>query len=123
MPLAYPEERVAKMLNLRIPAAKPAVALSKLRQAGEEISDDVLRKARAVLAILDKSRVTDPFIFPTEIGGVQFEWHGDKRALDIEVLPDKEKLDYVAFENGILELEGEANADESSVLQIVKWLG
>jgi hypothetical protein len=113
---------VRKMAELRIPASRPAETLSKLRQSGELLSDDVLQRARAILAILDKSPVTPPFVFPTDIGGVQFEWHGEKRELDIEILPDKTKLYYVAFEDGIAKLEDEVNADESSVLQLVKWL-
>ena len=110
------------MAELRVPARSPAETLSKLRQSGEPISDDVLERAKAILAILEKSSVTAPFVFPTDIGGIQLEWHGDKRELDIEILPDKEKLDYVAFEEGIPELEGEARPHESSVLQLVKWL-
>jgi hypothetical protein len=110
------------MAELRIPASRPLDALSKLRQSGEAISDNVLQRARAILSILDKSPVTAAFIFPTDIGGVQFEWHGEKRELDIELSPANEKLSWVAFEDGVAELEGEANADESSVLQLVKWL-
>jgi hypothetical protein len=110
------------MTELRIPAAIPAEALSKLQQSGEPLSEDVLKRARAILAILDIAPVTPPFVFPTDIGGVQFEWHGEKRELDIEILPEKTKLDYVAFEDGIAKLEGEADPDESSVLQLVKWL-
>jgi hypothetical protein len=110
------------MAELRVPARRPAEILTILRQSGEPISDDVLQRARTILAILEKSPVTAPFVFPTDVGGVQLEWHGDKRELDIEILPDKERLDYVAFEDGMPELEGEASADESSLLQLLKWL-
>jgi len=75
-----------------------------------------------LLEILQALQAPSPFIFATDIGGIQFEWHGGRRELDVEVLPNSPKLAYVTFEDGNFVRESDAEADERDLLAILNWI-
>jgi hypothetical protein len=110
------------MAQLQIPAVVPQEALSQLERSNEPISKDAFAKARIVLEILQRLKAPAPFVFPTEIGGVQFEWHGGLRELDVEVLPKEAKLAYVTFEDGRCVRESDANATEEDLRALLNWI-
>jgi hypothetical protein len=107
---------------MQTPAVNPSEALSKLRQSGEPITGETFAKAAHVLEILQALKAPSPFIFPTDVGGIQFEWHGEWRELDIEVLPDRPELVFLTFQYGDFVRESEAEATKENLLAILRWI-
>jgi precorrin-3B methylase len=104
------------------PAVNPSEALAALGALNEPISSETLAKAIEVLKILQTLGSPDPFVFPTDIGGIQFEWHGEWRELDIEVIPGSAKLAYVTFQHGDPVTESDADVSESDLLALLNWI-
>src|ERR1700730_5995465 len=61
-----------------------------------------------------------PFIFPTEFGGIQFEWRGGRFELDLEILPETETV-CVMFHDGEIHTKGEVRG-EKEVETLIAWL-
>jgi hypothetical protein len=111
------------MTHLQTPAKSAREALERLEGLSQAPSAATIGRAKFVISILHRIKSPEPFVFPTEIQGVQFEWHGSPRALDVEVLPEGTGLAYVTFENGVPKAEGEIGADvEMDIASLVQWL-
>jgi hypothetical protein len=108
------------MLQLQIPAVEPADALSNLERAESTVSPAVLDRARKLSDALHRLDAPTPFIFSTEIGGIQFEWHGDRFELDLEILPETETV-CVMFQDGEIHKKGEVR-DEKELRTLIAWL-
>jgi hypothetical protein len=109
------------MAQLQVPAVEPIDALSKLADdSSGSLSADVLDRARTLLRTLRTLDAPAPFIFPTEIGGIQFEWHGGQFELDLEVLPGTQMVS-VMFQDGNVHKEGEVR-DDKELQTLIAWL-
>lgn len=63
-----------------------------------------------------------PFVFPTDIGGIQFEWKGDERELNVEVIPASEDLAYLTIVNGQPAREGQIRGTEREIHSLLDWM-
>jgi hypothetical protein len=103
------------------------VELSKLRQDWDSYGSPpvqlaALDAAKRALAVAVSERVALPFIGPVAGGGVQFEWEGDGRALELAMLPGG-AIEYLAVDDG---REHEARIEnereqELMVRALVRW--
>jgi hypothetical protein len=80
------------MPQLQIPAVEPADVLSNLERSESSGSPAVLDRASKLLDAIHRLGAPTPFIFPTEFGGIQFEWRGGRFELDLEILPETETV-------------------------------
>lgn len=108
------------MPQLQIPPVEPADALSNLERSEPSVSPAVLDRARKLLDALHRLGAPTPFIFPTEFGGIQFEWHGGRFELDLEILPETETA-CVMFQDGEIHKKGEVR-DEKELQTLIAWL-
>ncbi len=97
-------------------------ALSLLERSPESPCATALARARQIAYFLDRERSPVPFVFPTEIGGVQFEWKGAGRELDLEVLPEGAHLSFLTLVNGRSERQGEITDLEREVSELLNWM-
>jgi hypothetical protein len=107
---------------MQTPAVSPAQALERLKSSNEPISSETFAKAQEILSILRALDAPSPFVFPTDLGGIQFEWHGSGRELDIEIVPNVTMLAYVAFQNGDLQKESDAEPTKAGLLALLTWM-
>jgi hypothetical protein len=111
------------MSELRTPRRNVFDALKHLEQSPASLSAHALERARKIAYLIDRERSPLPFVFPTEIGGVQFEWKGAGRELDLEILPDTEHLAYLTILDGQPVTEGEIAEDyERNVIALLNWM-
>lgn len=111
------------MSELRTPRQNVFDALKSLEQSQTSLSAHAIERARKIADLIDKERSPAPFVFPTEIGGVQFEWKGARRELDLEILPDSEHLAYLTIIDGQPVTEGEiAENYERNVIALLNWM-
>ncbi len=61
-----------------------------------------------------------PFVFPTLDGGIQFEWRGSYRQLNLAVLPEG-RTEYVLAERGQPLTEDELTSD-ADLRNVLAWL-
>ena len=57
-------------------------ALTMLAHSPEPPARAALERARRLAHVLQEYSSPAPFVFPTDIGGVQFKWRGGERELD-----------------------------------------
>jgi hypothetical protein len=107
---------------MQTPAVKPAEALATLKPSNEPISSETFAKAKELLGLLAALDAPAPFIFPTEDGGISFEWRGGSHEADIEVLPDKPILACARFENGKFVDERDLKVTKEDLLAILNWM-
>jgi len=108
---------------IQTPQLKPFDALKRLEQSSTSLSAHALERARKIAQIIEREESPSPFVFPTEIGGIQFEWKGTSRALDLEVLPESEHLGYLTIVDGQPITEGEIVSDyERQVIMLLNWM-
>src|SRR5229473_6840824 len=111
------------MAELRTPRQNVFDALKSLEQSPAYLSAHALERARRIADLIVRERSPSPFVFPTDIGGVQFEWKGTSRELDLEILPDTERLCYLTIIDGEPRTEGEIVDDyERQVIALLNWL-
>jgi hypothetical protein len=111
------------MAELRTPRHNVFDALKSLEQSPASLSAHALERARRIADLIVRERSPTPFVFPTEIGGVQFEWKGASRELDLEILPDTEHLAYLTILDGQPITEGEIAEDyERNVIALLNWM-
>ena len=111
------------MAYLQTPAQSAQEALEGLVGQPQAPTAATIDRAKFIISILHRVESPEPFVFPTEIQGIQFEWHGSPRALDVEVSPEGSGLSYVTFEDGVPKAEGEIGGDvEVDIASLVKWL-
>lgn len=111
------------MQELRVPRKNVFDALSGLEHLPEPPSRKALERARQIAHVIIEDKSPLPFVFPTEIGGVQFEWHGGRRELDVEILPEGEHLAYLTLVDGKCQNQGQITRDtEREILALLNWI-
>jgi hypothetical protein len=109
--------------RLRTPETGVAEALSNLERSPDAPARAALDRARQIALILDTDRSPAPFVFPTDVGGIQFEWKSDGRELDIEVLPEGTHLSFLTLVGGKVTSEGEIPDNfERRVRSLLSWM-
>jgi len=108
--------------QLQIPQKGIFEALSRLERAPESPRADVLTRARRLAYFLDREGSPVPFVFPTEIGGIQFEWRGADRELELEILPEETRLSFLTMVNGRSDREGAITDIEREVRELLAWM-
>ena len=108
------------MPPLQIPAVEPADVLSNLERSESSGSPAVLDRASKLLDAIHRLGAPTPFIFPTEFGGIQFEWRGGRFELDLEILPETETV-CVMFHDGEVHKNGEVR-EEKELQTLIAWL-
>lgn len=89
---------VARSEDTFVPAAKELASLSELEDGSPRPQPQTLALAGAVLSIIRKAGLTPPpGIFPTEEGGVLFEWSTADYVFSIEVESDNHILAYALY--------------------------
>src|SRR6266851_8259079 len=117
------EGKGVAMPELRTPRWNASEALMRLGESQDRPSARALEHARQIARLIERENSPSPFVFPTDIGGVQFEWKGTSRELDLEVLPDTERLCYLTIIDGEPRTEGEIVDDyERQVIALLNWL-
>lgn len=76
----------------------------------------VLEKVRDLLDALRSHDVSLPTMYPTEVGGVQLEWHGRDEHTEIEVFPD---LHVECFH---LDTTGQSHDDTQGLDDVVRFV-
>jgi hypothetical protein len=110
---------------MRIPRTRGLESISTLEHSNESPSRDALRQARHIVKLIERHRFPMPFVFPTEIGGIQLEWKvpGRGRELNLEVPPEGERLSFLKIVDGKPAREGEIVADiEREVCSLLDWM-
>jgi len=85
------------------------------------LSRKAISQAKGFLLSLP-AEIREPMTVPVPCGGIQFEWQGDGRELEIEIRPDG-RIEYLAvFEDGAMK-EGEILSVEDPIAQdLVRWV-
>jgi hypothetical protein len=113
---------------MRTPATSAFESISVLERSatpltGTPITKDAAKHGRSIAHLIERRHFPMPFVFPTEIGGIQFEWKGDGRELNLEVLPEGERFSFLKIVDGEPAQEGEITADfEREVSCLLDWL-
>ena len=108
---------------MRMPSTSALESISKLEQTvgeGCPIARSAIKRAREVAHMIERAELPMPFVFPTEIGGIQFEWKGNDRELNLEVLPDQSRLAFLKIVKGAPTQEGEVS--ERDVESLIEWM-
>jgi hypothetical protein len=109
--------------RLQTPKTGVFEVLTKLERSPEAPVQGALERARQIARMLESDRLPVPFVFPTDVGGVQFEWKSSGRELDIEVLPEGTHLSFLTLVGGKVTSEGEISGNfENRVLSLVNWM-
>jgi|HubBroStandDraft_1064217.scaffolds.fasta_scaffold310522_2 hypothetical protein len=93
--------------QLRTPKTGVSEALGNLERLPQPPARAALDRARQIALVLEADRSPVPFVFPTDVGGIQFEWKSSGRELDIEVLPEGTQLSFLTLLGGKVTSEGE----------------
>lgn len=109
--------------RLQTPKAGVFEVLGNLERSPDAPARGVLDRARQIARLLESDRSPAPFVFPTDVGGIQFEWKSDGRELDIEVLPEGTHLSFLTLVGGKVTSEGEIPDDfEHRVRSLLSWM-
>jgi hypothetical protein len=109
--------------RLRIPPATALEALKELESSPDAPSTGALDRARQIAHLLQSEGSPAPFVFPTEIGGIQFEWKSNGREVDIEVLPEGTHLSFLTLVSGKITSEGDIPENfERGVRTLLSWM-
>lgn len=101
------------MANLQTPRQNAQDALLALERS---VDLPAFERAKAIVAFLGNYGIPQPFVFPTEIKGVQLEWHGGGiHEMDIEILPDGQHVCFVGFVNGRHERDEDALGNQIEI--------
>jgi len=108
---------------MRIPRASALESISRIEQSAETLAPDAIERARSIAHLLERGRFPVPFVFPTDIGGIQFEWKSDERELNLEVLPECESLAFLTIVKGKPMREGEITQNvEREIGSLLDWM-
>ena len=113
------------MPELRTPRRNAFEAISILQQSSESLTAHALEQARAIAYLIEREHSPIPFVFPTEIGGIQFEWKGTGtgRELNLEIMPEGAHLAYLTIIDGKPIVEAEIVDDfEHKVCSLLNWM-
>lgn len=87
---------------------------------GQAVSRRVLRQAEALLLECLDAQIERPFIYPTEDGGVQFEWSTESGEVTAEITP-QEQVELYAFSK-VTDREEEATYEWRQLSEIAEFL-
>ena len=109
---------------MRIPKRSALESISKIEHSVKPPpSVSAVTLARSIAYLIENHRFPMPFVFPTEIGGIQFEWKGSARELNLEILPEIDRLAFLKILNGSPLVEGEiTNNVEQEVYRLIDWM-
>src|SRR3989442_6266099 len=83
---------------------------------------EVVQAAIEMLLHLEHEEPPMPQICPVSGGGIQFEWHGPGREMEIEVLPDSSVQFLTVAENNQTFEAHLPGPDRDAIRALVKWL-
>jgi hypothetical protein len=95
------------VIGMRIPRTSARESISRIAESAPPRSAVAVERALRIARIIERRKCPAPFVFPTEIGGIQFEWKGDERELNLEVLPEPCHLAFLEIVKGTPTQEGE----------------
>lgn len=78
-----------------------------------------VESASELLVSLPFEDLPVPFVSPTSIGGVQFEWAQNGRELEVEILPDG-LMEFLTVNNGNPQNEGSISKEQ--IPSLIRWL-
>jgi len=103
-----------------VPRTNALVSISQLEQAADS---SAINRARSIAHFLDRDRYPIPFVFPTDERGIQFEWKGGRRELNLEIPSADEPLVFLTIVDGNPALEGKiAGNMEIEIRRLVDWM-
>ena len=109
------------MHHCEIPAVEPSTALVRLERLKPSPSSPIaIERAKKLLDTLLRLDAPLPFVLPTELRGIQFQWHGERFEVNLELLPESRTV-YVIFQDGKLQKEEEV-CNEQELRTLVEWL-
>jgi hypothetical protein len=109
--------------RLRTPKTGVSEVLDNLERLPEAPARAAFDRARQMALMLEADRSPAPFVFPTDVGGIQFEWKGNGRELDIEILPEGTHLSFLTLVGGKVTSEGEISDNfERRVRLLLNWM-
>lgn len=107
----------------RTPRKSASEALSRLEHLPQPPAHGAIERAWRIVRLIEEYKSPAPFVFPTEIGGVQFEWHGTPHELDIEIFPEGDRVAFLTLSQGLRVNEGEISEDaEMRIVNLLNWI-
>jgi len=85
------------------------------------LQDPAQEKAAELIAVLSATEPPLPNVSPVPGGGVQFEWEINRRALEIEVLPDG-SMEFLAIGEDGATAEGVLDQIHAHAPRLIRWL-
>lgn len=108
---------------MRVPRTNVLESISKIERSDCLLAPDAIKRARVIVELIERGNFPMPFVFPTELGGIQFEWKGDERELNLEVLPERECLAFLTIVNGTPTREGQITGNvERAIYSLLDWM-
>lgn len=108
---------------MQIPRMTAFESISEIERTAEPLTQHAIARARDIVHLIERGEFPMPFVFPTEIGGIQFEWKGSERELNLEILPESERLAFLEIVEGAPVREGEITEDiEGGVRELLNWM-
>jgi hypothetical protein len=106
---------LGSVLRLKLlPESWDTYGSPRLQNAAQE-------SATELIALLSKSDPPLPNVSPVPGGGVQFEWEINRRALEIEVLPDG-SIEFLAIAEDGATAEGTLDQIYGHAPRLIRWL-
>ena len=104
-----------------VPRKNAFVSLSQLEQVAD---GSAVNRARSIAHLLDRDHYPIPFVFPTDERGIQFEWKGGARELNLEIPSAGEPLTFLTIVDGNPALEGTIASHNvgTEVRRLVDWM-
>src|SRR5215469_11319850 len=103
-----------------VPRTNALVSISTLEQAADS---SAINRARNIARFLDREQCPIPFVFPTDERGIQFEWKGGRRELNLEIPSGDEPLTFLTIVDGNPALEEKiAGNIETAIRRLINWM-
>lgn len=107
---------------MRIPRTSALESISQIAATVRQRSPHTVERARRIVGIIEREKFPMPFVFPTEIGGIQLEWKRDERELNLEILPQGDRLAFLMITRGTPTREGEIPETEREICSLLDWM-
>jgi hypothetical protein len=108
---------------MQVPQTNALESISKIEKSFQPLAPAAIERARSIASLVERGEFPTPFVFPTEIGGIQFEWKGGERQLNLEVLPEHQCLAFLTIVDGSPVREGEIRDNiEREVYSLLNWM-
>lgn len=90
----------------------------------DPVTSKSVEEALRLISVISRQHMPEPKIFPVSGGGLQFEWHGSDRELEIEVLPSG-AVEYLISDASGRMIEGPIDGPEDhnalSFVSLARW--